>query len=186
MPKHIYSIVIIALVFGSIKCTFLYGETSVVESFGKKEKELSRKQFKQKDWSGEQQSNLKQKRISFKNWEMHYSSLGSKKWDTSVQKAGGKKRFKSAKMEFPTKDDMEFSQWQGYLVDLESKAQISTDSTVRLVQDKRVYEAMLQRAERYKDTGELLSLRDINRFQFRKNRSDKSVPVTEAGVGDDS
>ena len=40
---------------------------------------------------------------------------------------------------------------------------------------------MLQQAENYKDTGETLSLRDINRFQFRKNRSKDDVPVTKVG-----
>ena len=35
-----------------------------------------------------------------------------------------------------------------------------------------------------KDTGETLSLRDINRFQFRKNRAKGEVPTTQAGEGE--
>ena len=102
-----------------------------------------------------------------------------------MQKAGKKKRFNSGEVKFPTKDAKIF-EWQNYLANLESRAQISTDSTALLIQDKRVYEMMLQRAENYKDTGEVLSLRDINRFQFRKNRPAGSVPNTQAGTEDDS
>jgi hypothetical protein len=45
---------------------------------------------------------------------------------------------------------------------------------------------MLQESKSFAETGETLSLRDINRFQFRKNRSDTAVPVRAAGGGDDS
>ena len=81
-------------------------------------------------------------------------------------------------IEFSNKD-IELSQWQGYLANLESRAQISTDSTARVIQNKRIYEMMLQQAENYNETGETLSLREINRFQFRKNHSDETVPVAE-------
>ena len=54
-----------------------------------------------------------------------------------------------------------------------------------IIQGKRMYTKMLQQAEHYNDTGELLSLRDINRFQFRKNRPDGDVPITKAGSGEE-
>ena len=41
----------------------------------------------------------------------------------------------------------------------------------------------MQDSKSYAEIGEPLSLRDINRFQFRQNRSDGAVPVSEAGVG---
>ena len=85
---------------------------------------------------------------------------------------------------FKKNKDIELSKWQGYLADLESRAQISTDTNARVVQDKRMYERMLKQAENYKDTGETLSLRDINRFQFRKNRPEGDVPATKAGSGE--
>ena len=185
MFRFFYLILFIFVTFGLIHCPDLNGETSVVDSYKKQEKELSRKRFKEKEWSGRQKSDLTQQTFPFKSWEMHYSSLGSKKWDASVQKAANKGRFKSGKIEFPMKKGMGFSEWQGYLTELESNAQISTESTMRLIQDKRIYAMMLQRAENYQDTGELLSLRDINRFQFRKNRPKGDVPVTQAGSGNE-
>jgi hypothetical protein len=45
---------------------------------------------------------------------------------------------------------------------------------------------MLQESKSFAETGETLSLRDINRFQFRQNRSDTAVPVRAAGGDDDS
>ena len=77
---------------------------------------------------------------------------------------------------------MDISKWNGRLAKLEDKAQISTDKTSKQIEDKRMYETMMQTSKNYSETGETLSLRDINRFQFRQNRSNASVPVSEAGV----
>lgn len=183
MFKHIHLIFAATVTLGIIHCTCLNGETPVVESYRKKEDEFSKKRFEQKQWSGTKKSDLGQKTFPLKQWDKHYSSLGSKKWDSSVKKVSEKQRFKSDKIEFPAKD-IELSEWDGYLADLESRAQISTDQTARVIQDKRVYEMMLQQTENYKETGETLSLRDINRFQFRKNRPEGDVPVAQAGSGE--
>lgn len=180
MFRYIHLIWVITVGFSSFHYSLLNGETSVVESYKKQEKELSGKRFEGKEWSGEQQTDLTGKTFPFKHWNKHYSSMGSQKWNSSVEKTSDKKRFEAEMLTFPTKD-IKLSEWQDYLADLESQAQISTDTTARVIQDKRVYEMMLQQAESYKGSGELLSLRDINRFQFRKNRSDGDVPVTKAG-----
>ena len=183
MCKYFRLILAITVVFGPVNCALVNGETSVVESYKKQEKELSQKRFEQKEWSGGQKSGLTGKTFPFKHWNKHYSSMGSQKWGFSVEKTSDEKRFETGMVNFPTKD-LELSEWQGYLANLESRAQISTDTTARVIQDKRVYEMMLQQADNYKDTGKLVSLRDINRFQFRKNRSDGDVPTTKAGSED--
>ena len=183
MFKYIYFILKISVVFSLFYGTYLQGESSVVESYKTRESQLSEKRFDQKKWSGKEPSDLTDRKIQFKHWNKHYSSLGTKKWDHTVEKTSDKKRFKTSTIQFANKD-IELSKWQGYLANLESRAQISTDSKARFIQDKRVYERMLQQAENYNDTGELLSLRDINRFQFRRNRPDGDVPVTQAGAGE--
>ena len=185
MLKRIHLILAIIVTFGPAGsvCVFLNGETSVVESYKKQERELSQKRFKQKKWSGEKESNLTRQTFPFKHWNKNYSSIGSQKWDYSVEKTSEKKRFEIEMIHFPTKD-VELSEWQGHLANLKTRAQISTDVTARIIQDKRIYEMMLQRAESQKDTGKLVSLRDINRFQFRKNRSKEGVPTTKAGFDD--
>ena len=183
MFKYIHFILRTAVVLSLFYATHLQGETAVVETYKKQETELSGKRFGQKKWSGKEPSDLTRKKIQFKHWNKHYSSLGTKKWDHTVEKTSDKKRFKTSMVEF-SNQDIQLSEWQGYLADLESRAQISTDSKARIIQNKRIYERMLQQAENYNDTGELLSLREINRFQFRKNRSDNDVPVTKAGAGE--
>ena len=168
----------------------LCGETStvkpVVDSYKKQEKVLSEKRFKQKEWSKGQPSGLTDKTLSFEHWNKHYSSLGSKKLNYESEKISDKKRYKTdtAMSDFFKKNkDIELSEWQDHLANLETRARISTDTTAQIIQDKRIYEMMLQQAENYKETGKQLSLRDINRFQFRKNRSKDEVPTTKVGSG---
>ena len=48
MFRRIFSILTIASVIGSINCAPLYGEVSVIESYSKQEKELSKKRFQAK------------------------------------------------------------------------------------------------------------------------------------------
>ncbi len=169
----------------------LYGETSnvepVVDSYKKQEKGLSQKRFKRKEWSKGQQAELTEKTFSFEHWNKYYSSLGSKKWNYKSEKVSERKRFDTSLSKlFKKNRDIELSEWQGYLASLESQAQISTDATARITQNRRIYESMLQQAKHFKDTGEEVSLRDINRFQFRKNRPKDDVPTTQAGSGDEA
>lgn len=164
---------------------YLRGETSAVDAYSKLETTLSQKRFQQKSWSGGQKSDLMQKSFPFKQWESHYSSLGSKKSSISLTEAKDKKRFESEIVEFDTKE-MDISKWDGRLADLESQAQISTNKTMKRIEDKRMYESVMQQSESYAETGKTLSLRDLNRFQFRQNRSAGAVPVSDAGEGDDS
>ena len=81
---------------------------------------------------------------------------------------------------------MDISKWNGRLADLERQAQISTNSTVKKIENKRMYDRMLNKSKSFAQTGETLSLREINRFQFRQNRSDTAVPVRTAGGEDGS
>ena len=174
----------IALAFVmSVAC--LRGEISAVDAYNKQEKNLSQKRFEQKSWSGNQKSDLMQESFPFKQWDSHYSSLGSKKSNISLTETKDKKRFKSEVVEFETKS-MDISKWNGRLADLERQAQISTNSTAKKIENKRMYERMLNKSKGYAQTGETLSLRDINRFQFRQNRADTAVPVRAAGSADGS
>jgi len=165
--------------------THLRGENSAVDAYDKQEKKLSQKRFEPKSWSGNKKSSLMQKSFPFKQWDSHYCSLGLEKSNISLTETKDKKRFNSETVEFDTKS-MDISKWNGRLAELERQAQISTSSTAKKIEDKRMYERMLQESESYEEIGETLSLREINRFQFRQNRSDAAVPVRAAGGGDDS
>ena len=163
----------------------LRGEISAVDAYNKQEENLSQQRFEQKSWSGNQKSDLMQKSFPFKQWDSHYSSLGSKKSNISLTESKDKQRFKSEIVEFDTKS-MDISKWNGRLADLERQAQISTNSTVKKIENKRMYDRMLNKSKSFAQTGETLSLREINRFQFRQNRADTAVPVRTAGGEDGS
>jgi hypothetical protein len=47
--------------------------------------------------------------------------------------------------------------------------------------DQKLYYMMLQDSQKYSDMAEDLSLRELNRYQFRRNRSDGDIPVEKAG-----
>ena len=57
------------------------------------------------------------------------------------------------------------------------------DDRAQLVADRQLYNMMLQDTERFRDMGDELSLRDLNRYQFRRNRTDAEIPVEQAGSG---
>lgn len=161
---------------------WVFGEDSAVDAYEKTASSVSQKRFEQKSWSNKnQKSGLMEKSFPFKEWDTQYSSLGSKKSDISISESKEKERFKSEMVEFPTKE-IDMSRWSGRLAELEEKAQVSTDKSAQKIEDKRLYEMMMQDSENYAETGKKLSLRDINRFQFRQNRSSSAVPVQEAGV----
>ena len=163
--------------------TWLCGETGVVDAYGEQASELSQKRFEQKSWSQNKQSDLTEKSFEFKEWDLFYSPVGSKRAGISTSDSKEKKRYKTAILEFESKE-MDISRWSGRLAELERQAQISTDMTLKRIDEKRLYQAAMQQADHYSETGGTLSLRDINRFQFRRNHSDSAVPVQEAGISD--
>jgi hypothetical protein len=160
----------------------LSGATTVLDSYQKQATGVSSKRVKPRMWSNDKRPNLMQKKFPFKKWDAHFSSLGSKRAPIALTEKREKKRFKTKIMEFPTKA-VEISEWDGRLAQLQRQAQISTDDTARKIADQRLYNKAMQDARQYKDLGAKLSLRDINRYQFRHNRSDTAVPVRQAGAG---
>ena len=68
------------------------------------------------------------------------------------------------------------------LEDLYREAGIDLSEQARLVENRRLYQSVLQDTKQtFEALKEELSLRDINRFQFRRNRTDDGVPVQAAG-----
>ena len=68
------------------------------------------------------------------------------------------------------------------LEDLYREAGIDLSEQARLVENRRLYQRVLQDTKQtFEALKEELSLRDINRFQFRRNRTDAGVPVQAAG-----
>jgi hypothetical protein len=150
---------------------------------GQEQSEVSEKRVERKLLDSQESSDLMDKRFPMKSWGEHFSPLGSKRAAISMQESKSKKMFNTEQKSFPTQQ-YELSQLNQRMMELHEKAGISTDQRARQIADQQLYEMALQdTTQKYEEMREKLSLRDINRFQFRHNRSDEAVPVQAAGQG---
>ncbi|CAI8280044.1 MAG: Uncharacterised protein [Opitutia bacterium UBA7350] len=67
---------------------------------------------------------------------------------------------------------------------IKKEAGIHTKDRPLILREQQVYAMMLQGAVFEQAMQQQLSLRDLNRFQFRRNRSDAPVPIKPAGSGE--
>lgn len=149
---------------------------------GRKAESVEKKRVEKEIWTGPKASRLQEKTFPIKEWNKHFSSLGSKRAPIAVGEKKKKERFEVKVLERKTVD-FEMSEWNDRMADLHKQARIQLDDKAQLTSDRKLYDMMLQDAPHYKEMAEKLSLRDLNRFQFRRNHSDDGVPVQKAGSG---
>lgn len=121
-----------------------------------------------------------QKSFPITSYNKHFSSIGKQRSAVSTSDRFERKEFKTQTKEYPAiKYDM--AQFNDRLMQLEQDAGIKTSQKVRKVAERQMYQAMSQDTKRhYAELAEELSLRDVNRFAFRRNRASEKVPVTKA------
>jgi hypothetical protein len=141
---------------------------------------LQNKRFEKKKWGGSQSSKVSDKRFPIKEWNKHFSSVGGKRAPISMEANREKTMFKTKTLD-QKKVDFGMSRWNQDMAELHDRAGIEIDDRARLAGKQALYSQMMQDAKFYGDTGEVLSMRDINRYQFRRNRSDEAPPVERAG-----
>jgi hypothetical protein len=149
--------------------------------FGREATGISEKKVPKKPWTSKKDPKLMQKTFPITAWDKHYSSLGGKRAAVSMTEKTDKEIFKTKTKRYPTKT-YEMSKWNEQLAILQKKALISTDDSAKKIADKQLYGMMLQDTQKYSEMGPELSLRDLNRYQFRHNRSTGEVPVETAGA----
>jgi len=119
-------------------------------------------------------------RIQFQEWHRSYSSIGEKRVDQFAQR-GGK--------EFRT-DTVEYGTWErkeariSLEADQRKLANVKNWNTVRenvLSHQFSGTEMQTPEAKRFSEMVDEVSLRDINRYQFMKNKTDAGIPVQRAG-----
>lgn len=150
---------------------------------GRKAEGVEKKRVEKKLWTRPEASSLQDKTFPIKEWNKHFSSLGSKRAPIALREKDAKKRFDVEILERKTVD-FEMSDWNKRMADLHQRAGIEMDKKAQLTADRKLYNMMLQDAPHYQELAEELSLRDLNRFQFRRNHSADSVPVQKAGSGE--
>lgn len=150
---------------------------------GRKAESVEKKRVEKEKWTGQKASRLQEKTFPIKEWNKHFSALGSKRAPITV----GEKKDKML-LEVKVLDrkmvDFEMSEWNDRVADLHKRARIELDEKAQLTADRKLYNMMLQDAPHYQELAEQLSLRDLNRFQFRRNQSDEGIPVQKAGSKD--
>lgn len=125
-----------------------------------------------------------EKSFELKTWEKHFSPWGSKRSEVGGQKnKWSQKKFPKRSFESGQKKfKKSMASIDQNLEDLYREAGIELSQQARLIENRRLYQMRLQDTKQpFEALKEELSLRDINRFQFRRNRTDDGVPVQAAG-----
>jgi hypothetical protein len=138
------------------------------------------KRVEQRMWNQAESNSIMNKRFPMEKWDTHFSSVGSKRAPIAMQEGKDKAIFKTHtidRKEFAT----EMSRWNERMADLHKEAGIEMDERAQMVADRQLYSEMMQNAEQFSEMRETLSLREINRYQFRRNRSAGDIPVERAG-----
>ncbi len=173
------SCVFVSLLCG-VLCASAQAATPVLGELSKENSGLSDKRVEQRMWASPQNSGLLDKSFPIQEWNMHFSSVGTKRAPIQVESGKERKIFKTTTKEFSTKE-FDMSSWNQRYLELHQDAGIRTDQKVRKIADRQLYNMMMQDTQKYAEMGAELSLRDLNRFQFRRNRSDGEVPVSAVG-----
>ena len=146
---------------------------------------LNDKKVETQTWNGRtNNSELMNKSFPMEKWDKHFTSLGSKKSPIDVKESKDKEIFKTKTKSYETKE-FEMSQWNERMKDLEKEARLVSEpdtGSLKKATNEKLYSMLLQdTTQEYEEIAEELSLRDINKFQFRRNHSDSEVPVEKAG-----
>ncbi len=161
----------------------LQAKSEPLDLTAKRADKISKKRVAISKWKGQSISTLNQKVIPIKKWSKHYNSLGRKRASVTDRPLMDRKVYATRTREYPVKS-MDLSHWNDRIAKLQKQARITTDDSVNHIEEKRIYGMMLEAASQYKKMRKKLSLRDLNRFQFRRNHQASGVPMQKAGAGD--
>ena len=160
--------------------SFLEANPSIVSFVGKRATSVEGQRVEKKLWVQPNNNFLMNKTFPIEQWDKHFSSFGSKRAPISLTENKDKQLFKTRILKQKIVR-FEMSQWKDKLSDLHKKAGIEMDGKARLIADQKLYYMMLQGSKKYSGMADELSLRELNRYQFRRNRSDSDIPVGKAG-----
>lgn len=152
-----------------------------IGDLGQQASDVSNKRVELKQWGPKQRSNLMQQKFPIQSWQKHFSSLGSKRAAITTKESSSKKIFKTEQQTFSQKKyDMSGLNLQ--MLELHQQAGISMDDQALKIANQQLHQMASQGSkQKFEELGSELSLREINRFQFRHNRSDQALPVQAAG-----
>ena len=157
-------------------CSFAGANTRSVDFAGRRAERLEEKKLERRLWSQTKRYSLQDKSFPITEWDKHYSTFGSKRAPITVDEKNQKERFEAKVIQREIMP-MEMSRWNEQLADLHKRAGISLDKQAQIAANQKLYNMALQDREQFEELADSLSLREINRFHYRRNRSDGTVPV---------
>ena len=157
----------------------LWGDVTVYKRLDQ-ETTISKNRLPLQLWGGEH-AKFERKTFPITEWSQHYSSFGRPKSLISTKHTLKHKSYEFNKLSYAI-NEKKLAQLSGHLALLKTQARMSIDDRYDAIKDHRVYAMMLQGAQQYGEMREQLSLRELNRFQFRRNRQADGVPVEKAGA----
>lgn len=170
-----YVLVIIKLAVVS-----LHAEVGIKGLANRRANSIEEKHIEKYIWSHPQKDSIPDKRFSIKNWDKYFSSLGTKR--APIQIVESKKK-SDLEINILDRDEvsLDVSLWNQRIIDLHKIAGIETSDQAQLVANYKIYYMLLQNRKQFRDMGQEVSLRDLNRYQFRRNRPRGKIPVDQAG-----
>lgn len=155
-----------------------------LSSLNQKATGVTSKKWSSFQWSGTSTtSEFSEQRFPTPRWGKRSSRLGSKRAGRTFDKRFDRKLL-GRKTKSYKKLEREMSRLHQDLSSIFERAGIQTDQRSEEISNQALYSMMLQSTRKYEEIAEKVSLRDINRFQFRRNRSDGAIPVEQLS-GDD-
>ena len=173
----LFSVISVFLTFLS----YLNADTSTPSLANRRANTVEEKRFIKHMWSRSETSSLINKRFPLDHWNKHFSSLGSKRAPIKVIESREKIEF-NTKLIDHVEVDYDMSGWNQKMAVLHQNAGIDLDDRAQLALNQKLYYMLLQDRKQFVDLGKEVSLRDLNRYQFRRNRSDGDIPVNKAGL----
>lgn len=153
-----------------------------LEVAGRKASAIQEKRVVPQQWSSGKSLSLTEKRIPMEAWSKHFSSVGSKRAPIEMR-AKAQSTVEVTRRKFP-KQSRPMARMDRQMARIKKEAGIHTKDRPLILREQQVYAMMLQGAVFEQAMQQQLSLRDLNRFQFRRNRSDAPVPIKPAGSGE--
>jgi len=165
-------------------CAGLSASANPLKLFSQGADRVQEKRYEKTFWNRSERTHLTSKRFAIEEWGKHYSPLGSKRAPISISEQKDKQIFRSEILERKTfSSGLELSRWNERMSDLHKQAGIQMSDEAHLSANQNLYNLTLKENRKYDELAEELSLRDINRFQFRRNHSSGQVPVAKVGMG---
>lgn len=155
---------------------------SPLEATGRKASAIQKKRVETGTIKTDSKAAQTQQRFPLQSWSKYFSSVGGKRASVKMSPEEQKKITKTQlKTEIRNKKTSRFSKQRARL---EKNSGISSSDKAIVVEDSQTYAMQLQNPALFRELGKHLSLQDINRFQFRRNHSNASIPVQKAGLGE--